>query len=644
MLSQSLTWQFIKRNHFLLNLFLVCSLIIAFVPFNPDIYAFGIDASWQFSLNQAVAQGLRFGTDIIFTFGPYAVLHTQTYHPATDMMMLWGTFYLAISYWLILFFLQKEITWYWWFIFAIVLSSFIYSRDALFFTLPLAFALLVFKQITEPMPLKIWQFALFCLPLGLLPLTKGSLLILCIAIQMLSTFALFEHRQRALAITSFFTPIGALIFFWLLSGQALIDLPFYLINIIPLITGYSEAMAEGGDFYEIAAYLLTSLVFLGTIASQRQYSSSQRLFLGSAFAVFFFVAFKAGFVRHSHDHELAAIVALILAACLLPLILRGRALLLPLLCAWVTWGYVDSHNDTVATLEVFNRFTKNYTTALDAIKNRLLHPTWKQEALAENQAVLKKEADFPKIESNADIYSFRQLGFFASGIQWSPRPIFQSYSAYTPALAQANRDFLLSKRAPDNIIFWIEPIDNRFPSLEDGLSWAVFLSHYHPTVFSPRYLLLRKRAQHSNPADVLTMATRSTLHRIGDTLTLPNSEYPLYAKIELRPSMLGRLVKSLFKLNPLQISITLENGQTRQYRIISGMAEAGFMVSPLIESPRDFMLLYGRQQRLQEKQVKTFKIELPEEMSDYLWQKEFLLTLGQVYIPDPITVNVPADF
>lgn len=644
MLSQSFMWQFITRHHVLLNLFLFCSLIIAFVPFNPDIYAFGIDASWQFGLNQAIAQGLRFGTDIIFTFGPYAILHTQTYHPATDTMMLWGTLYLAISYWLILLFLQKEIAGYWWFIFAIVLASFVYSRDALFFTLPLACALLVFKQITEPMPLKVWQFALVCLPLGLLPLTKGSLLILCIVIQLLNTFTLFEHRQRALAITSFFAPILALIFFWLLSGQAIIDLPFYLINITPLITGYSEAMAEGGDFYEIAAYLLTTLVFLGAIASQRQYSNSQRLFLGSAFAAFFLVAFKAGFVRHSHDHELVAIVSLILAACLLPFVLRGRVLLLPLLCAWATWGYVDSHNETIATSDIFNRFTSNYATAVNGIKNRLLHPTWKQEALAENQAALQKAVGFPKLEGTTDIYSFRQLHLFPSGNQWNPRPIFQSYSVYTPALAQANKDFLLSKRAPDNLIFWIEPIDNRFPSSEDGLSWAVFLSHYRPTVFSPRYLLLRKRAQHSNPPDVLTMATRSTLHRIGDNLTLPNSEYPLYAKIELRPSALGRLVKALFKINPLQISITLENGQTRQYRLVSGMAEAGFMLSPLIENPRDFMLLYGHQQRLQEKQVKTFKIELPEEMSSYLWQKEFLLTLGQVYVPDPATVNVPVDF
>jgi len=39
-------------------------------------------------MNQAIAQGLSFGDDIVFTFGPYASVYTQLYHPATVRLMV----------------------------------------------------------------------------------------------------------------------------------------------------------------------------------------------------------------------------------------------------------------------------------------------------------------------------------------------------------------------------------------------------------------------------------------------------------------------------------------------------------------------------------------------------------------------------
>src|SRR6476469_6515006 len=73
--------------------------ICIFVPFSPVMPEDGLDASWMFGMNQAVAQGLAIRRDIIFTFGPYASIYTQAYHPATDYMMMFGSLYLALSYW-----------------------------------------------------------------------------------------------------------------------------------------------------------------------------------------------------------------------------------------------------------------------------------------------------------------------------------------------------------------------------------------------------------------------------------------------------------------------------------------------------------------------------------------------------------------
>src|SRR5260364_219639 len=60
-----------------------------------------------------------------------------------------------------------------------------------------------------------------------------------------------------------------------------------------------------------------------------------------------------------------------------------------------------------------------------------------------------------------------------AGNLWSPRPVIQSHGAYTPKLARLNELHLLSERAPNNIVFKVEPIDGRLASLEDGLSWPI---------------------------------------------------------------------------------------------------------------------------------------------------------------------------
>ena len=54
----------------------------------------------------------------------------------------------------------------------------------------------------------------------------------------------------------------------------------------------------------------------------------------------------------------------------------------------------------------------------------------------------------------------------------------QSYAAFTPELADLNAAYLRSSHAPDNVFFECAPIDDHYPSLDDGLSWPVLLTRY----------------------------------------------------------------------------------------------------------------------------------------------------------------------
>gem|GEM_PF-2509567 len=48
-------------------------------------------------MNAAVAQHLRFGRDVIFTFGPLTSAYTGEYSPTTDVAMIVASLVVAVS-------------------------------------------------------------------------------------------------------------------------------------------------------------------------------------------------------------------------------------------------------------------------------------------------------------------------------------------------------------------------------------------------------------------------------------------------------------------------------------------------------------------------------------------------------------------
>ena len=60
----------------------------------------------------------------------------------------------------------------------------------------------------------------------------------------------------------------------------------------------------------------------------------------------------------------------------------------------------------------------------------------------------------------------------------------------------------------------------------------------------------------------------------------------------MRKSLSGKLMTVAYKTDPVWIKLNLQNGQEKKFRIIPGMSETGFLLSPLTQSTADFMSLY----------------------------------------------------
>jgi hypothetical protein len=608
----------------LLKLTLLIILIVVIVPLSPRMPAPGLDSSWALALNEAVAQGLSFGKEIIFTLGPYSSIYTKAYHPATDLMMIGGSLYLACSYWLSIILLISGSKWRWTLALGICLLGMIYARDSLFFTYPVLVGLACFKIISTPAMIRSRStlrllVALLFAPFGLLPLIKGSILILCITVVLLCILFLILSKKNSLALICLFSPIASMLIFWIGSGQSIINLPHFFITSLSLATGFTKAMANEGNNNEVILYLVATTLILCTVAWQKAFSIYSRVFLFSLFFVFLFLSFKTGFTRH-YGHAFISGTSILIAGLLLPYFFNSRIIIPIIAVSTYAASYIDSHYTKIS---LSNNILSTSSSAWHGFKNRIKDRNWLNQNFALTMQVLRAQASFPELHGGTDVYSYNQAYLIASKIRWSPRPIFQSYSVFTPELAQKNKEHLLSKNRPDNVIFRVEPIDGRIPSLEDGVSWPVLLQNYQPMQLTNNFLYLHKKNTRNRRLNPMTLL-KSETHTLGEVVNIPDLNKLLFVEIDLKATVLGSLALTFFKAKPLQVTFELKNGLKKQYNIVANMAKSDFLLSPLIENTNEFALLYDDIRLLDNKQIKSMSISCNQSTIKN-WQDEYVI-------------------
>jgi hypothetical protein len=600
------------------------ALLLRLLPAQPWFPVAELDASWQWAMDYAVAHGLAIGRDVVFTYGPYSGLASRLYAPAVRGMLIGSAVVLATAYAAGLSTLRRPAS----VIGVAALLPMIGTEDAFAFTVSLPVMLACAGAVSGPSPRTLPVAVLLLAPaLALLPLVKLSYLPFTI-IGMVTVAWLVWLGRRTLLLGLFVAVFAlALPAVWLASGQSLAWLPAYFSNGSSIIAGYAAGMALFGPMQDIGvalglAALLLLLLTIGLRGVPRR--AAMPLLIGVAGMAF--VALKAGFVRQDGFHELepldAAGLALLICAAWLPnwpaLIAAAVGIFLlagpPNASAGFApvWSGLRAEIDgTAKLLRDPAAFAADYRMAVAAIPRLAWHPP-----------------------GTADIYSSGQSSLFASGLSWSPRPVIQSYSAYTPALARLNANHLLGPRAADNIFFRPEPIDGHLPALEDGASWPALLSLYDPAGYdagSDLVWLQRSAMQVGIPyAGPSVLDGRRGL---GEMVSLPNAP-ALWAKLTVTPTLAGDIASFLIKSSKLTITLHLAGGETRQFRFIPGMAEAGFLLSPLVTTTGDFVRLRPVPGRASPglPRVVSFSLDAAQG-TRFFWHRTYQLSVAPIAFP-----------
>ena len=75
-------------------------------------------------------------------------------------------------------------------------------------------------------------------------------------------------------------------------------------------------------------------------------------------------------------------------------------------------------------------------------------------------------------------------------------------------------------------------------------------------------------------------------------MKVPASRSAVFAKINFTRNLFGTLADTFYKSSDLTIDMELADGSRRSYRIISGMAKTGFLLSPLIANSDEFWAFF----------------------------------------------------
>jgi hypothetical protein len=563
------------------------------IPWNTTFSSSLLDASWCLALHWAHVYGVDFGHDFVFTFGPWGFVYAG-YMPNTFTLtvLAWSLF--AVTFVAGLWELGRKLG-----------GRLLFSVPWMLLVVGLAGSTVNLVQDVRLYAAS-WMLVLlhFYVKDRKLVGTKTALIV-AMSLASLVKFSMTFMALGALGAVSFDQVrrkkwpwhlavfLVAYLGLWLAAGQKVSSLGPFLGHSWNIVNGYAQAMGIAGpsESADLRLYLCgaAALLCLVLMVHFREKSKSTLAAVGGL-AAMMFVTFKAGYVRHDFHEAIATtslvLLALLYAAALWPTIQEsmGRVMLMVVAIGFSTWLMWRSYS--VVAWEHRSISEDLFETVWHSSTNLRMAWWWMTDSPLQHLRTdaemeqIKSVATLPAVEGSVDIYPWAGGLLVANKEDYRPRPVIQSYQAYTGELAQIDADFLNGDRAPDEILFRVATIDARFPALDDGLSWPEILTRYDLKEVGDLFLRFT-RAKEARTYSFVPLGSGQAM--MGQPIAVPDSEDPVWVKIHLRRRLLGKLLAGVYRPPRVTIKTSAPSGWHKDYLLVPELADAGFLISPLVE-------------------------------------------------------------
>lgn len=566
----------------------------------------GTDASWVAGLYMGLSDGLQFGTQFVFAYGPLGFLEQPALYDS-------GLWVVALIYRTLIYVaLASALVWT--------------TRRAL--PLPLAaaaaYALLAIGYLEAAAVLLTFVVCvaavsdhppqraprLIAIGGGLLAavelLGKLNFGITIAGLCLVALLGLPERRRNVPIFGTVFAI--SLLLLWSIAGQGIDHLPDFASNSLQVLSGYSQAMPANVSNVEwerpwaVASVLL--LIGAATLAGRRE-PRPRCLALIVLTALFGFLVFKQSFVRQGLGNASDFFPLMLGAALALSWRLPVKVPQLPAYAPLV---------GLLAPLAVLTVAAFPGVSFLDALKpsDHVEYLRQDVEALVspgERHKLAREGAERLRSSYRLDAASRRWLSgrevavepleigaAWAYDLSWRPLPVIQGYQAYTPALDDLNVKALANSSRPTAILrqntaaFGSSPatsIDNRNVSWDPPAAARAMLCNYRAVRTTQRWQVLYPTADRCGQARQIGHLEVET----GQPVRVPPPPRGtvVFARIHgFGVSGLEQLRTFLYRARQRTATV---NG-TRTWRVVPATAADGLILAaaPGVDFPPPFAL------------------------------------------------------
>ena len=598
----------------------------------------GLDPSWSYAMNLLPKDGILWGKDVIFTYGPLGRLFGPL--PMGNNVMF------SLIFWCIITILTVSVFVY--MLFSPNVSRLTSRRTNLFASLILLYlGAGVFKGVHS-------EYIISLLMLSMLVLCwrsgKYIFFIMACMLSSLSFFLKFNLTVSSILAVSVFTllvlinngmkssaryflgvlmmPIFSCLMF-LAYNPSLNELIWYVKGAFEISSGYNSAMSlQIKDFREIArlmypAYLLaTSLIFLVFIKIFGVFRAKHSLSYAAIFMPFIFFLYKHSFVRIDHVPIFIPMMIVYSSVYVLFMdeelhfslrteriikVFTGVIFCLTFAISSVGLeGYIVSkvihgtgnilklNDDYIARIK---RGASNHLITLlsnpipSAVRNIIYAPY----QLVDNRNSHAPDDFITSARSGSTAVYPWEVSYVQDFTKsYKTMPIFQAYSAYTKYLDERNAEFFADSRsAPDYVIFSLQAIDNRFALLECPATCFELFRHYRIAAKASvnaegkehtEFLLSRDK-----PKD-FTVTKINTLEVSRDgIISVPDVNAHCLMKMNMPLSLLGQAAKFLWKIPGVNMEVEFVDGSHISKRVLPEVMSNNMLISPLAIDDASFV-------------------------------------------------------
>ena len=563
----------------------------------------GLDPSWNIGIHLAYLRNLKFGKDLVYTFGPLGFLRQRTLlNYNLWITSLFSSIFCHFLFIGSIFYIFKKLSAKWYYYVGLMPILMFFTEVSLDYKLVITSALLLYDAICFQKNTK----KMICILTIVAFLLSAALLIKFIAfISFYLIFAfviisLFTVRNLS---NSLYLPAAFAAFLLLFKYTIQFDLWLFIKGGFELTREYSGTMIIQGPFGQLivgfVCIIVLALLFLNSIIKTRR-----KLF------IFFllnlgtlFTAFKHGFVRH--DHHVLIFLQIYLLFTYLLFVIHSyeynlikvrpfKRILIPLyiitiIILGVTLNRISPLRFTDNTMEKIQNY--EYSASLIA------DPTRFDERVNEIREQIRSDYPLdPDVvqfidDKTVDVFPWDIALCWGYDFNWSPRPVFQSYSAYTRYLDNINSQHFVGDQAPEVLLYSYKSIDGRYPIFDEPKTFRTILRHYNYVNRSGEFILLTRNATTQN---VREEVIHTSTAEIGQFVPIPSYEKGyVFGDVDVKNSLSGSLKKLIFKPSSLYIQFKFVDGTySQKYRFVSDVAKNGLFISQFVGSTNDLAMVF----------------------------------------------------